>query len=134
MPRGARLAGPGLAGALAARARIAPPVGLGSGRPGALHAAAMHIPSGSLQHAHHAPADPPPPLPFAPVQLASVRKARARLGLPGEARGDYALERLVGPEGVTMAELHDFIQQCIRCVQEGGWLGKRVLVGGWGGG
>lgn len=75
-----------------------------------------------------------PPLPFAPVQLASVRKARARLGLPGEARGDYALERLVGPEGVTMAELHDFIQQCIRCVQEGGWLGKRVLVGGWGGG
>lgn len=51
---------------------------------------------------------------FLQKQVRCVRAARERLGLPPDSRGDRSLERLVWPEGVTAAELRDFIQQCIR--------------------
>ncbi len=63
-----------------------------------------------------------PGWPSCAAHIRSVRKARERLGLPEEARGEYALERLVGPEGITAAELAAFIQQCIRCAARQGVL------------
>jgi DNA-directed RNA polymerase III subunit RPC1 len=49
---------------------------------------------------------------FLQKQVDAVRAARKRLGLPANERGEYALERLVSPVGVTAAELRGFVEQC----------------------